>query len=133
MLKRQLIYTRKLRGCQPSHPEVHYCMARINSKQKDHAQAIENIKVGIKQDKKNAMLYMALGHEYRVTHDNEAALKAYETAAKLDEVNGIEAYRYMGNIYYKKGDEKKAKKYYEIYIKRGGQDMKVKAYLDHFK
>lgn len=118
---------------QPSHPEVHYCMARINSKQKDHAQAIENIKVGIKQDKKNAMLYMALGHEYRVTHDNEAALKAYETAAKLDEVNGIEAYRYMGNIYYKKGDEKKAKKYYEIYIKRGGQDMKVKAYLDHFK
>ena len=37
---------------QPDHPDVHYCIARITSKSKDHAKAIETIKEGIRQNKK---------------------------------------------------------------------------------
>jgi len=114
---------------QPDHPEVHYCMARITSKSKDHAKAVEMLKEGIRQNKKNGPLYMALGHEYRMMKQDDDALEAYLKAAKTDNEQSKEAYRHIGNIYYTKRDEKKAKKFYEMYINEGGTNAKVKAIL----
>lgn len=114
---------------QPDHPDVHYCIARITSKSKDHEKAIETIKEGIRQNKKNVMLYMALGHEYRMMKKDDDALEAYLRAVKIDKTQALEAFRHIGTIYYIKKDEKKAKKFFEMYINEGGQNAKVKAIL----
>ena len=115
---------------QPNHPDVHYCMARIASRENDHAKAVEILLDGIRYNKKNALLYLALGHEYRIMKKEFEALDAYLKAVKTDEQKSKEAYKYIGNIYYMKKDEKKAKKYYEMYISVGGEDKRVNKLLE---
>ena len=90
---------------------------------------IRNLEQGVRIDRKNAKLYLALGHEYRIMRNTSAAIDNYFKAIKLDEVKCLEAYRHIGNIYYRSGNEKKAKKYYGIYIKLGGKDKKVRRYM----
>jgi tetratricopeptide (TPR) repeat protein len=114
----------------PSHPDVFYAMARIYSKEKDHENAINSLEEGLRNDKKNPMLYMALGHEYRIMQNTAAAIDNYTKALKLDEIKCLEAYRHMGNIYYRSGNEKKAVKLYETYVKLGGKDKKVLRFIN---
>ncbi|MBN1307923.1 MAG: tetratricopeptide repeat protein, partial [Chitinispirillaceae bacterium] len=113
----------------PEHPDVHYAMARIYSRAKDHGMAIRHLEEGIRLNKKNVMLYLALGHEYRRIQNTSAAIENYLKAAKIDEIKAVEAYRHIGNIYYRSGNEKKAKKYYGLYIKLGGKDKRVQRYM----
>ena len=113
----------------PDHPDVYYYLARIYARSKEHEMAIRNLEEGIRHNKKNAMLYLALGHEYRLTKNTSAAIENYLKAVKIDEVKAIEAYRHIGNIYYRSGNEKKAKKYYGIYIRLGGKNKKVRRYM----
>ncbi len=117
----------------PQHPLVHYSIARIYSKSKDHQAAIQSLEQAAQINKKNPMIYMALGHEYRITDNTSAAIENYLKAIKIDEIKALEAYKYIGNIYYKSGNEKKAKKFYEKYIKLGGKDKKIKRYMSSSK
>ena len=64
-------------------------------------------------------------------NNSSGAIDSYLKAVKIDEIGMVEAYRYIGNIYYREGNEKKAKKYYELYIKLGGKNKKVQRYLIH--
>ncbi|MBN1577404.1 MAG: tetratricopeptide repeat protein [Chitinispirillaceae bacterium] len=113
----------------PEQPDVHYAMARIYSRAKDHEMAIRHLEEGVRLNKKNPMLFLALGHEYRIMRNTSAAIENYLKAVKIDEIKALEAYRHIGNIYYRSGNEKKAKKYYGIYIKLGGKNKKVQRYL----
>jgi tetratricopeptide (TPR) repeat protein len=92
---------------------------------KDHSKAVQILKDGIKYNKNSAALYFALGHEYRFLQRYDDAVDVYLRSAKIDEVKCKDAYRFVGLIYYNQKDEKKAKKYFEIYIKAGGKDPKV--------
>lgn len=114
----------------PENSDVYYYMARIHSKAKDHEMAIQMLEDGIKHDRKNPLLFLALGHEYRIMQNTSEAIDNYLKAVRLDEKRAIEAYRHIGNIYYRSRNEKKAKKYYEIYIKLGGKNKKVRRYIN---
>ncbi|MBN1760712.1 MAG: tetratricopeptide repeat protein [Chitinispirillaceae bacterium] len=114
----------------PQHPEVHYAMARIYSKAKDHDMAIRELEKGGQIDRKNPMFFFALGHEYRIIGNTSKAIENYTRALRIDEKKMVEAYRYIGNIYYKSGNEKKAKKNYALYIKLGGKNKRVIRYMN---
>jgi len=119
---------------QPDHPEVFYLIARINSKSKDHMKAIEAIKQGIAKNRRNPLLYLALGNEYRMTKQDNEALKAYKRAVWMDKVQCKEGFRHIGNIYYyTKKDVKNARKYYEKYVENGGQNTSVMKILRRMK
>ncbi|HEX2959204.1 MAG TPA: tetratricopeptide repeat protein [Chitinispirillaceae bacterium] len=107
------------------HPEVHYCMARVYSRQNDHNRAVDALYAGIARNKKSTFLYIALGHEYRLLKQSDKAIDAYLRATKIDESKGIDGYKFVGHVYYSLNDPKKAKKYYEMYIGAGGNDPKV--------
>ncbi len=111
------------------HPEVHYCMARVYSRQNDHNRAVDALYAGIARNKKNAFLLIALGHEYRLLKQVDKAIDAYLRATKIDETKGIDGYKFVGHIYYSLNDMKKAKKYYEMYVSAGGKDPKVTALM----
>lgn len=110
----------------PDHPEVHYCMARIYSRQNDHERAVDALYSGIARNKKNAFLYIALGHEFRLLKQSDKAIDAYLKAPKVDETKGADGYKFAGHVYYSLNDQKKAKKYYEMYVAAGGKDPKVR-------
>jgi FimV-like protein len=114
---------------QPDNPDVPFFIARIVSKKQDHAQAIATIKDGISRNKKNAILYLGLGNEYRITNQIKDAIAAYEKAVSLDERKCVDAYKHLGSIHDEKGDKKKAKEYYAKYINAGGQDNAIKRLL----
>ncbi len=114
----------------PQHAEVHYAIARIHSKSKDHEMAIRELEEAARLDRKNATIFMALGHEYRIMKNTSAAIDNYQKAIRIDEVKSLEAHRYIGNIYYKSGNEKKAKKHYALYIKLGGKNKRVIRYMN---
>gem|GEM_PF-1194259 len=114
---------------EPSHEDVNYAIARIYSRSKEHEMAIRYLEEGIRLNKKSALLYLALGHEYRLMENTSSAIENYLKAVKVDEIRALEAYRHIGNIYYKSGNEKKAKKYYAMYIKLGGKNKKVQRYM----
>lgn len=118
---------------QPDNADVHYYMARVYSRSKEHEMAIKSLQEGIRRNRKNAKLYLALGHEYRLTKNTSGAIEYYLKAAKLDEIECLEAYRHIGNIYYRNRNEKKAKKYYGIYIKLGGKNKKVRRYMNRIR
>lgn len=107
------------------HPEVHYCMARVYSRQNDHNRAVDALYAGIARNKKSVLLYIALGHEYRLMKQWDKAIDAYLRAAKLDETRGVDGYKFTGHVYYSLKDLKKARKYYEMYINAGGKDSKI--------
>lgn len=107
---------------EPNNDDVYYYMARICSKQKNHQEAIQYLQEGIRRNKKSETLYMVLGHEYRSLKNLNMALDSYFKAVRLDEEQNKEAYRYIGNIYYLKKDEKNARRYFEKYISVGGQN-----------
>lgn len=113
----------------PEYPGVHLMMAKIYSRKKDHEEAIRTLEAGARIDKRNPMLFFVLGRECQAVGDNSAAIDNYSKALKLDEVKYLEAYRYIGNIYYKDRDEKRAKKYYATYIKLGGKNKKILRYM----
>jgi tetratricopeptide (TPR) repeat protein len=113
--------------------DVYYSMARIYSKEGDHESSIRSLEEGIRRDRKNAKLYQALGHEYRIMKNTSKAIEYYIKAVKLDERQCLESYRHIGNIYYRSGNEKKAKKFYETYIKLGGKNKKVRRYISRLK
>jgi tetratricopeptide (TPR) repeat protein len=113
----------------PEHPEVHYCMARVYSRQNDHVRAVDALYAGIARNKKSALLYIALGHEYRVMKQVDKAIDAYLRAPKIDESRGIDGYKFVGHVYYSLNDLKKARRYYEMYVSAGGKDPKVSALL----
>ena len=116
-----------------SNSDVYYAMARIYSKAKDHESSIRSLEEGLKRDRRNAKLYQALGHEYRILKNTSLAIENYLKAVRLDEIRCVESYRYLGNIYYRSGNEKKAKKYYATYIKLGGKNKKVRRYMSRLQ
>jgi tetratricopeptide (TPR) repeat protein len=111
------------------HPEVHYCMARIYSRQNDHFRAVDALYAGIARNKKSVLLYIALGHEYRLMKQWDKAIDAYLRATKIDESRGVDGYKFVGHVYYTLKDLKKAKRYYEMYISAGGKDPKITALI----
>lgn len=111
------------------HPEVHYCIARIYSRQNEHDRAVDALNAGIARNKKNAFLYIALGHEYRLLKQSDKAIDAYLKAAKADDTKGMDGYKFVGHVYFSLNDQKKAKKYYEMYVAAGGKDPKVRALM----
>ncbi|MCX7727494.1 MAG: tetratricopeptide repeat protein, partial [Chitinispirillaceae bacterium] len=113
----------------PSYADAYYAIARIHAKNKDHQNAIKYLEEAARLNKKDPMIFLALGHEYRAIGNTKDAIENYNKAIKIDEIKAVEAYKSMGNIYAKAGDEKKAKKYYEMYIKLGGKDRRVERYL----
>jgi len=113
----------------PDYPGAHLMMAKIYSKKKEHEMAISILEEGARIDKRSYMLYFILGREYQVTGNTAAAIDNFSKAIKIDEQKGLEAYRYIGNIYYKDGNEKKAKKYYATYIRLGGKNKKIQRYM----
>ncbi len=114
---------------QPDAVEAYYYLAKILSKNKDHPKAIQVLKNGIRNTKNSYSLYFALGHEYRLSQMYDDAIDAYLRAVKIDEVKCRDSYKFVGNIYYTRKDEKKAKKYYEMYINAGGNDPKISQLL----
>lgn len=106
----------------PDDREVYYATARAYSKKGEHIEAVALLKKGLSRVDNPATLYMALGHEYRITSQFRDAIDAYRKAAKKGKKAGVEAYRYIGNIYYGQlKQKKKAKKYYKKYINKDGE------------
>jgi tetratricopeptide (TPR) repeat protein len=102
--------------------DLYYAMARAYSKKGEHIEAVTLLKKGISRVDNPAKLYMALGHEYRITSQLSDAIDAYKKAAKKGKEAGVEAYRYIGNIYYGQlKHKKKAQKYYKKYVKKDGR------------
>jgi tetratricopeptide (TPR) repeat protein len=108
--------------CDRNDEDVVYYTARLQSK-KSHQTAIETIRKGLKANPKSAKLYLALGHEFRVTGQFEDALDSYKKAEKLQGEDGLEATRYIGDIYFASlKNPGKAKEYYQRYVESGGKD-----------
>jgi tetratricopeptide (TPR) repeat protein len=118
---------------QPGNSEVDVLIARLVSKKSDHFEAIMIIKDKIEKNKKNGLLYIELGNEYRLINQFQEAIDAYSKAIKYDEKQCFEAYRYLGLVFNDRGDQKKAKKNFENYITLGGQDKTVIALLKKYK
>jgi tetratricopeptide (TPR) repeat protein len=110
---------------QPDSPDAYYLLARNLSKNKDHSKSIQILKEGLRNNKNSYSLLIVLGHEYRALKMYNDAVDSYLRAVKIDEAKCLDAYKYVGTIYYSQKDEKKAKKYYEMYITAGGKDPKV--------
>jgi tetratricopeptide (TPR) repeat protein len=112
--------------------DAYFSLARVYSKDGSHLEAIRVLKKGIDRAENPARLYMALGHEYRLTRQYNDAVDAYKICARKGGQPGVEAYRYIGNIYY--GHLKKmnkAKKFYKKYIRNDGKKAAdVKRILD---
>ena len=110
----------------PKDPDVYLLLGRVLSKQKDHQKSAEELRKGLLYYPKNARLYYALAHEYRLMANISEAVNAYKKAIKTSHDEYAEAYRDLGDIYfYELKDGKEAKKYYQKYMKNGGKDEKV--------
>lgn len=115
----------------PDNAEVFYVIGRIRSKQNDHARAVEAINQGLAQNPNVAKLYNALGYEYAALQQYDQAIDAYSQALKLNPVRYLELYRRIGDLYYQQvKDEKKAKDFYQKYVKAGGDNPETKALLE---
>ncbi|MBD3418600.1 MAG: tetratricopeptide repeat protein [Chitinivibrionales bacterium] len=106
----------------PLNVDAYYFQARMESNQGNHIKSIRIIKMGLEHNGKSSRLYAALGHEYRLSKLYDDAIDAWKKAVKFDEAE-IEAYRYIGNVYYSALNKKgKARDFYEKYRKAGGDN-----------
>ena len=121
----------------PKEPDVYVLLGRVLSKQNNHQKSVEVFKKGLSYYPKNAQLYYALAHEYKLLAQISDAVNAYKKAIKIskdDDAEDSEAYRELGDIYfYELKDSKEAKKYYEQYMKSGGKDEKVVQFVTSMK
>jgi tetratricopeptide (TPR) repeat protein len=93
--------------------------------------AIETLQKGLAANPRSGKLYVALGDQYQSLKQYENALDAYRKAERQGQKQPlIDALRAQGDIYFQPlADPKKAKGYYERYIKEGGSDSAVKIRL----
>jgi tetratricopeptide (TPR) repeat protein len=111
----------------PQFTEAFLLSASARSKSGDHGGAVKMLEKGLAQRPEDARFIMALGHEYRAISQFDKAIASYEKAVKLGGAEYIDAYRQIGALYHKTlGDSKKAKRYYERYLKEGGTSEEVK-------
>jgi tetratricopeptide (TPR) repeat protein len=76
--------------------------------------------------------HMSLGLLYIRQNKHEQAIEEFSEVVKVD-AEYPESYLQLGKIFQKKGDVKNAVKHYEKYLYLGGEDSKVKEYLDSKK
>lgn len=114
----------------PQNENAYFHLARLEAK-KDHLRAITTIKTGLDENSRSGKLYLALGHEYRLTSQYDNAIDAYKKAERFGgKSEQLDALKSMGDIYFMAlKDTRKAKGYYEKYIKEGGDDSAVKMKL----
>jgi tetratricopeptide (TPR) repeat protein len=123
------IYTEIIKKT-PQFSEAFYLAARAMSKAGEHQKAIKLLRDGLARMPEDARINLALGHEYRLLNDNIQSIDAYEKAARWGGLEYVEAYRYIGTIYLEKlADKKKARRYFERYLKEGGSNDKVREQL----
>lgn len=123
------IYTEIIKK-NPQFSEAFYLAARAMSKAGEHQKAIKLLRDGLARMPEDARINLALGHEYRLLNDNIQSIDAYERAARWGGQEYVEAYRYIGTIYLDKlADKKKARRYFERYLKEGGDNEKVRELL----
>ena len=105
----------------PWFPGVQLRIAEIKSAQRAHETALRYLKRGIEYHPSDTGLYFMSGKEYAVIENFNEALEAFKTALKKGKGKPVEAFRYIGDIYYDKlANAKKAKEYYKKYLKAGG-------------
>ncbi|MBD3345665.1 MAG: tetratricopeptide repeat protein [Chitinivibrionales bacterium] len=110
----------------PEYHQAHFAIARVEGKRKNHLKSITALKNALDIDRRNPLYHMALGHEYRLTSQYKDAIKQYKRATRFGKDSMIDAYRYIGNIYYSSLKNKsKAKKFYEKYVNKGGENRTV--------
>ena len=110
----------------PHFPDVQLRIAKIKAQQKAHETAIRYLKRGIEYHPDDTDLYFCLGKELAVTDSYKDAVEAYKTALKKGKGKPIEAFMYIGNIYYENlVNNKKAKEYYKKYMKAGGSKPEI--------
>jgi len=118
----------------PQFDEAFYLAARVLSKSGEHVKAVEMLEKGLQRNQESWKMHLALGHEYRITMQYEKAVTHYEEATNRGGADGVEGFRFIGYIYLEKlNDSKKAKKYFERYIKSGGKNPKVSSILSTLK
>jgi tetratricopeptide (TPR) repeat protein len=119
-------YTEVIRT-NPHYARAFYLAARTRSKEGKHVEAIKMLREGLKRKPDNPRFAMALGHEYRATAQYEKAIEFYEKAAEGGGGEFVEGYRHIGTIFLNKlKNEKKAKRYFNKYLKAGGTSEKIK-------
>ena len=106
--------------------EFEQCIAAIKSQQKAHEIAIRYLERGLQYHGDDTSLYFMLGKEYARTDKYKLAVKSFKKALKRGKGRPIEAFRWIGNIYYDKMVNRgKAKSYYKKYVKAGGKETEV--------
>lgn len=110
----------------PYYPEVQLKIAAIKSQHKAHEIAIRYLERGLQYHGDDTSLYFMLGKEYVRSDKYKPALKAFKKALKEGKGHPIEAFRWIGNIYFEKlVNTRKAKSYYKKYVKAGGKESEV--------
>jgi tetratricopeptide (TPR) repeat protein len=111
----------------PWYPKVQLKIAAIRSEQKAHETAIRYLKRGLEYHPDDTAIFFMLGQEYTFTDSYKEAISYFKKALKKGKGKPVEAFRYIGNIYFDKlVDNKKAKEYYKKYVKAGGDESVVK-------
>ncbi len=111
--------------------EAYYWAARAYSKSGRHLESVDMLEKAYERKSDDHSIAIALGHEYRNSGQFPKAIETYEDVADDEESDqAVDALRFIGITYYNDLKEpNKARKYFERYIKAGGEDPRVKDLL----
>ncbi|MBD3314238.1 MAG: tetratricopeptide repeat protein, partial [Chitinivibrionales bacterium] len=111
----------------PQVSEAYYCLAGALSRMEKYRKAMSVINEGLSRCPHCPKLYMALGREYQRMAKHEDAVRAYHEAVRKGGESFIDAYMHIASIYANDlEDDKNAEKYFNKYLKAGGQKEKFK-------
>jgi len=115
----------------PSNYDANAYMGFIYNKNNKHDRAITHLVKALQKEEKNADLHFMLAVEYGMVLRYEESIESFLKAAKYDDSKATAIYKNVGDLYYYKlKDNKKAKKYYDKYLKSGGNNPKVKTLME---
>lgn len=107
-------------------PDTYCLIAEMQSRDKEHLQAVTIVKKGLAQNPQNAALYTTLGKEYHLLGEYENAITAYEKAFRYGGQRYVEVLVKIATIYHHNlHNQKEAKKYIKKYLKKGGDKREI--------
>ena len=114
----------------PKQHEANMYMGLIYSKRKKHNKAIALFEKSLAREPRNPDLHFMLAVEYGRVLRFKESISSFLKVIRYDDSKAVVVYKNVGDLYYyKMKDKKKAKKYWEKYLKAGGTSNKVKSLL----
>lgn len=114
----------------PGDEMAHYMIAQTAAKQGETMEAITAARQGIAQAPRSGKLNLLLGELLSGAKQWTEAIDALEKAARNEQGLAAQAYKLIGDIYYRQMvDNRNARKYYTKHLESGGNDPAVRQAL----